>query len=206
MAKRYKFSGNPLIDIQVARSKKLMILTHKSEKRQQEIQNLMIKIKDRLKMDHLPTGHMNISKFQAQLQTSILFADEEQKKLIRSQFKMLEKIKQISKHLNGLKTQIFKVSKESVGIKSVFITFQRIRHKKFFQKVMRKSFLSRCRKKKWDLWMDRKILYATEAPQPINIRWMNYSYSQRQKRRRRILSWSVYLILYIIRKAIFLIF
>lgn len=45
----------------------------------------------------------------------------------------------------------------------------------------------------------RKMIYASKAPQPININWENYSYKGWTKFRRRLISWGIYVFLYILR-------
>ena len=195
--------------MQIAHSKELIILTNRSETQKDKIQYLMVKIKDKLKLDYLPTSHMNIEEFQTKLQMAVIFASPEAKKRIKSQYYLLEKIKQISNNLNRIKTQIYKVASESKKIKSVFVTFQRINHKEFFQKRFVFSWIHRVekvipclfrRKEDEAMRIDGKLIYAVEPPQPINIIWNNYSYSVRNKILRRLFSWSVYILLYILRK------
>ena len=207
LGKKYKFAGNPLIDAQIAHSKKVLILTNKGEEIKQKIQLIMIKIKNSLKMSLLPTSHMKVDEFQKKLTTAVVFADIEAKKRIKSQFKLLGKIKILNERMKKVKAELFKVSSESDNIKSMFVTFQRIKDKQFFQALLVrgwKHFLKQLNCfAEGDLTrvtLDQEKIYAEEPPQPININWENYSHSTKDKIERRFCSWTLYIILYLLRK------
>lgn len=202
--KKYKLSEFPLVDIQIAHSKKLLILTNKGEELKQKIQLIMIKVKKNLKMD-LPTSHMFVEKFQNKLKTAIVFSNKDGKKRIKNQYKHLEQIKFLNQELNRVKTKLFKIVNESDDIKSVFITFQTINDRKFFKGILDYTWTHRCKKlkcckkKKIEDMFNEEFVYAEEPPQPININWENYSYVGREKAERRILSWVIYILMYLIR-------
>jgi hypothetical protein len=179
-SKKAGYSSNPVIDIQVAHTKKMLIMEKKCEELQQKIQLLMIKIQNRLKMK-LPTSHMNVDELITKLKTSILFADAYAKKKIKAQFGMLNKIKEMDEELKSLKSKKFKIIHDANDIKSVFVTFQRIKDCKFFMEVFKYNMILKfpcCRfSKKNPRAMNGRILFAEEPPQPININWENYSYT-----------------------------
>jgi hypothetical protein len=58
-SKKAGYASNPVIDLQVAHTKKMLILEKKCEDLHQKIQLHLVKIKNKLKM-HLPTSHMNV--------------------------------------------------------------------------------------------------------------------------------------------------
>lgn len=202
--KARSFTGNPLIDIQIAHSKKLIILTHKSEQNKQLIQKAMIKIRDHTHLKNLPTRYVNVTKFINQLKTAYLFAGEEQKRKIKEQFKILNKLEQLNKDLTMIKQQIFKVGTQSSNIKSAFVTFQNAKDRDLFLKILKKRRWSCCLKKRKELMIEDKVIYAEPAPQPVNINWENYSYKGWVKIRRRILSWGTYILLYLLRNILIL--
>lgn len=80
----YSFTGNPLIDIQIAHSKQLIILTHKSEHNKQLIQKAMIKIRDNTHLKNLPTNYLNVTSFSNQLKRLIFLQNQKRKKLKHS--------------------------------------------------------------------------------------------------------------------------
>lgn len=166
----------------------------------------MVRIKNKLKM-HLPTSHMNVDQLISKIKIAFLFADNPNKAKIKSQFDLLNKIKSMDEELKILKSKKFKVVSDAKNIKSVFVTFQRIRDKKFFMEVFKYNLMLKfpcCRySKKNPRALDGQILFAEEPPQPININWENYSYTTKQKQFRRALSWSFYVLMYFIRKSYF---
>lgn len=127
----------------------------------------MIKIKNKLKMD-LPTSHMNVDTLLTKIKMSILFADAYAKKLIKSQYGMLNKIKEMDEELKVLKSKKFKVIHDAKNIKSIFVTFQRIKDRKFFMEVFKYSIRLKfpcCRfSKKSNRALSGRILFAEEPP------------------------------------------
>ena len=111
---------------------------------------------------------MNIDVFINKLKTSILFADEFGKQRIREQFGLLNKIKEMDKQLKLLKSKKFKVITENKRIKSIFVTFQRIKDRKFFMEVFKYKMILKfpcCRySKKSKRALGGRILFAEEPP------------------------------------------
>lgn len=200
LGENYSFTGNPLIDIQIAHSKKLIILTHKSDEKEQLIQKAMIKIRDQTHLKNLPTSYLNVTEFSNKLKTAFVFANPENKKKIKAQFKILKDIELLNKNLKNIKQQIFKAGTRSVNIKSAFVTFQNLQDRDLFLEILKERKFCFCQKKRKELMIGNKMVFAKNAPQPININWENYSYKGRVKLRRRLTSWGVYILLYILRR------
>jgi hypothetical protein len=141
----------------------------------------MIKIKNKLKMDKLPTSHVNVDELITKLKATVLFADAYAKKQIKSQFGLLNKIKDMDEELKLLKSKKFKVIHDAKNIKSIFVTFQRIKDRRYFMEVFKYNLILKlpcCRfSKKSQRALNGRILFAEEPPQPININWENYSYT-----------------------------
>ena len=150
-------------------------------------------------------SRLNLAEFSEKIKLAYNFASVKRKKELAQQFKLVKKIRNLVKKEDNLKSMIHKTSKESMGMKSAFVTFQRIKHKNYFKKMMRKGCKHRlfksfgwCKDEK--LLIGDRMIYAVEPPEPINVVWSNYSYSNRAKLLRRILSWTIYIALYSIRK------
>ena len=207
LAKRYGFKTNPVINLQIAHSKELIHLTQKTETKQKEIQDLMIQVKDRLGLN-LKTSHMDVDQFQARVMLAMLFCNKRKKRRLKTQFLTLQKLKERRNSLNDLKDRISEVSRNFDSIRSVFVTFQQIKHKQFFKRLMarRGCVWLPCLKTMSEgmIKIGGRRVYAVDPPEPINIRWKNYSYTKCNKFWRRTLSWSFYIFLYILRKVNFI--
>ena len=207
LAKEYGFSGNPLVDIQIANSQEFIILSGKLDNIRVTKENLMIDLKDQLEQKfQLKIKHLSVQEFNIKLTLATKFASKKRKKELRYSLKLLKKIQTLRAKEKNTLSLIHKLSKESTGMKSVFVTFQRIKHKQYFLKMMKKRLYRYRLYKHMNLKRDQRLiignrmLYALEPPEPINVIWENYSYSERNKLARRIISWIIYVILYLVRK------
>ena len=216
LCKKYNLGPVPVIDMKIVHPRKLINLAQKSEKKKEKIQELMLKIQKKLNFDKASTSHLNIRDFQTKIMVAFAFAEAAAKKRLKSQFEDLQHIKSRSKSLNVIRSQIHQLSTKSQRITSLFVTFDTIKHKELFRDILKKR--SRfscilCQKKQKEKPDDKNNhqdrgrvevgrVYAVEPPQPINILWKNYSYSFRRKLLRRTLSWSVYILLYLLRKIL----
>lgn len=201
----YSFTGNPLIDIQIAHSKKLIFLTHKKENYKQLIQKAMIKIRDQSHIKSLPKCYINLTQFTNALKTAIIFADPKTKKKIKKDFRILRRVETLDKSLKKIKQQIFKEMTQSSDINSAFVTFQNLKDRDLFFDLLKERRCSCCMKKRKEFTIGGKVVIAKKAPQPVNINWENYSYKGWVRLRRVFFSWGVYVLLYILRNF-FLIF
>ena len=132
-------------------------------------------------MDFYTNGHMNVDELIKKLKITVLIADAYTKKKIKDQFGLLNKIKEMEQELKSLKSKKFKVIHDTKNIKSIFVTFQRIKDRKFFMEVFKYKVILKfpcCRFSKTSKRaLNGRILFAEEPPQPININWENYSYT-----------------------------
>ena len=112
--------------------------------------------------------------------------------------KSIKKVEVLEKIHNKMNNYDKKIEEDDEGVKDVFVTFARIKDAKYFEEKFKKTLplffqeIFCCKKNKAQL-------YAKQAPSPININWRNYSYSFRNKFFRRVLSWFIYSLLYLIR-------
>jgi hypothetical protein len=122
----------------------------------------------------------------------------------REKLKTLIEIKKAIEKMNILKQEVHKASQDKTVSGSVFITFQRTKDRDFFKHLLKFKFshlLSKfLRQKKATMSAIDRLIYTEEPPLPQSVKWKNYSYSAKQKFFRRILSWTVYILLYSLRK------
>ena len=168
---------------------------------------MLIKLRDDMKTKYgMNVKFLRLQDFKTKLSLAYNFANAERKKDLAVDIKLLKKIQNLMTKEKNILSLIHKVSKESKGMKSVFVTFQRIKHKNYFLQMMKKTFRHRLYKfinikRDKRLMLEDRMLYAVEPPEPINVIWQNYSYSGRNKVVRRILSWIIYVVLYLVRKC-----
>ena len=223
LCKKYKIDQFPLVDIQISHCKQSIIMNNKLGIAEHKLQKMIIKLKSNLNLSSESPRHesFDVQKFQNLLSAAILFATPKGKKQIRAQFKLLQQYKKLHQNYQELKNKIEQLKDKRSEIKAVFITFSTVRMREFFLKALPYTWrhkltkmlgcrLCRCRRGKGGPGgkgggekgetMTEKSIYAKEPPEPVNILWKNYSYSWRQKKLRRAVSWVFYLLLYLIRK------
>lgn len=204
MGKDYQYAGNPLIDIQVAHSKELILLTNEKIKIKNLIQKAVIYIKEKSKVPMPNSKKLNITKLVNKIRMAFIFANKKDKKKIKYTFQVLKRVERLNSMLNKIDEKIHKENKQSKEIKGVFITFQTTKDRKFFYNLLEYSWnhrFRRCLKKSQGFYIGGNMIYASKPPQPININWKNYSYPFWEKVKRRVVSWSVYFLLYLLRKS-----
>ena len=134
--------------------------------------------------------------------------DGKEEKKLREQLSLLYQIKAEQEKLNKIKQQMYKESCKKSTIECVFVTFQRIKDRNFFLELLKRNsshyWAEFSKKKKDELLRDDKLIYAKAPSMPLNIKWHNYSYGGTEKFLRRLMSWFVYILLYMIRKFQFL--
>lgn len=87
-------------------------------------------------------------------------------------------------------------------IKSVFITFNQRSTRTTFSRLLPKSILHnklQCFKK---FKIKGYSVYIKNPPDPININWKNFNLKTKSKLMRRCISWSIFVIVFYIRKWI----
>ena len=195
--------------MKIVQPRELIELAQQSENKKEKIQELMLKIQKNLNLDHLNTAHMNVSEFQLKIMLASLFTKSGGvKRNFKSQYNNLNKIKEEKKSLNAIKSKIHRLSKKKRNkIESLFVTFESIAHREIFKDLLRRRrifgiVVHQQREHEDMLRVAGRRVYAVEPPEPINILWKNYSYTKRNKLKRRVFSWSVYILLYLFRKKI----
>lgn len=201
----YGYAGNPLIDIQVAHSKELILLTNQKLKIKNMIKkaSILVKEKTEFKIEDLGNKLLDVIKLMGKIKLLLFFMKKEKKKELKKCYKLLEKIKKLQKKLDKINQKIHKEKTLSKEIKSVFVTFQTSKDRYFFYDLLGYSWSHRfrkCLKKNQGFFLGNKMIYAKKPPQPVNINWKNYSLRKNKKLKRRLLSWSVYILLYLLRK------
>lgn len=87
-------------------------------------------------------------------------------------------------------------------IKSVFITFDKRSKRTTFSRLLPKSILHnklQCFKK---FKIKGYSIFVKNPPDPININWKNFNLRAKNKFARRCISWSIFVILFYIRKPL----
>ena len=208
-AEKYYFRGNPLIDIKVAHSKKLLQYIREASDVNLSLQKELKRLKKLILMDlcktKLASSHLNVDKERKRLQEEISKLSD-QKRIDRKieLLEKLEKVEKLVKQSQKLK-EIMHNSKGEEKIKTVFVTFQRIKDRNFFLSLLSKNFnhfLARFSETRKAALIEKgAYLYAEEPPLPANVIWKSYSFTERQIFTRRFFSWISYFMLYLIRKA-----
>lgn len=158
--------------------------------------------------NRLKNSHLNLTKTKKSFNAELKH-EKDKKKIskINKKIKLLEKIEKLNDTINNLQSEIHKASTKEHKIKSVFITFHNIKHRNLFLKLMPKTFAHFYQKfsneKQQKLMEEDKLVYAEVPPLPSNIKWKNYNYTSCQKFIRRLGVWSVYVLMFGIRKKKF---
>lgn len=87
------------------------------------------------------------------------------------------------------------------------MTFDTIDNRNLFIKNLRTSTCQRCcyskKKNKFDLRVfENRILIANTPAQPVNIKWTNMAYTGKSKMTRRLISWLMTIVLFLVCKPI----
>lgn len=158
--------------------------------------------------NRIKNSHLNLTKTVSEFNKEIEKENDKIKiSTLNKKIKLLQKIEILNKMTHEIKSKIHKVSMKEHKIKSVFVTFHRIRHRNLFLELIPKQFghfISKFNKKKRENMMkEDKLVYAEVPPLPSNIKWKNYNYSSSQKFIRRVGVWSGYILMFGIRKKKF---
>lgn len=181
----------------------LICLIERIEKADLELQKKMI-IYKQLPGVKLESSHLNLTKEKEKLEEDIKRTKNKGIILdLAKRIKMLTQIEALSKKVKTLKPEIHKVMTKEHKIKSVFVTFHKIKHRNMFLNLLSKNFSHLLQKfnreKEQKLLEEDKLVYAEEPPLPSNIKWKNYNLSSCEKFTRRLGIWSVYILMFVIR-------
>lgn len=207
-AKKYNFRCNPLINLKVSCSGEMLTLIEKVKKTNLEKQKKMI-IYQNTPGVNLKSPHLNVTKtIKDDKQALKKLTNPKETEVLQKKIELLENIEKLIEKINDLKSKIHKVSTGEHKIKSVFITFQRIKHRNMFLKLLPKTsfhLLSKVsEEQRQKLIEEDKLIYAEVPPLPSNIKWKNYNYTTTQKTLRRVGIWGIYILVFCIRMALFL--
>ena len=152
------------------------------------------------------TAHLDVYRQEDRLINKIVRCEETQKEVFyRKKLKILHRIEDQQKAINRLKQKIYLSQKNHSSIGCVFVTFQRIKDRQFFLNLLSfdfDHFLASCSKARREkLEKEGRLIYSRSPPLPQNIKWKNYSFRTGDKFLRRLCSWSLFFVLYSVRKA-----
>lgn len=209
-AKKYDFRGNHLIDLQVVRSKSYLKAIEKYERENLKIQKLLHRYK--IVMDSgIKRKRMVIEDEIFKVVDQIIAEkDPGREARLRSGLKMLHQMKSDQQRLNKIKERIHLLDSNDSHIQCAFITLQTVKDREFFKGLLGSNFqkihAKFSKKKEDELLRSHLLVYAEEPPLPQAIKWKNYSFKQYQKMSRRFISWTLYILLYLLRSLLVLLF
>ena len=121
----------------------------------------------------------------------------------------IKKCKELCRQLDDKKNEIIEINRRLGAekkarrfIKYAFVTFRTKQIRSFFFKILPKS-----RFQGWlscfgtmNMQIDKRVVVVSHPPDPINVNWWNISSSQKFRVFKRVLSFTVFALLFMIRK------
>ena len=199
---------SPIIDIKVAQPFPIFRLSNELDRLEHEQQLKIMKLVEEFYPNTEFTKKKNnifdIKKFLIKAVrekmdiTKSKIARVDAQTLISQIYEILE----INKKMKKVEKDMGEIQLEQRQIKSIFVTFKYRREREIFYRLFPTSWLQTWLKLYADYSMKGKDFYVSIPSSPANINWKNLDRGTGQKMARRVCSWCVYFLLFLIRKRI----
>lgn len=207
------YKNNPVIDINISEPDPIFLFTKKIDALECEIETLRYLIQSAWKAKYLPSTSINLENLKQKLLKIGENSNEDKEKrldafqtieFVNKMIKLMQKSIKLNKKFSKLKNE----SKES---SSIFVTFKTRKHRDIFMKLLPSSkyeifrTLFCCSKKRF-LFMNGYKITAINPADPINLAWSSLNKKSSSKFFRRAFSYTISLILLLLRKKFKIIF